>query len=82
MRWLTNGRESDKDEYIRSMSVGHDQPVVTGRPRSTRVYSVDELEKEGYIGFYRVGVCHCSLCEERRDRIRRDPLGEWRRMND
>lgn len=65
MRWLTNGHKTEEDKLIQSMSVGHDQPVITGRPKAG-IFSVDELESQGWIGFYRVGECHCQLCEERR----------------
>ena len=80
MRWLTNGHKSEEAELIRSMSAGHDQPIVTGRPRSGK-YSIEELENTGLIGFYRVGECHCQLCEEQRAETRRDPLGAWRKWN-
>jgi len=83
MRWLTNGRRSDEERYIRDLMVGHHgkRSVIAGNPKPGK-YTVRELRSMGYRGYYEVEPCQCDHCKKMRRIAYYKPLEDWKAMNE
>ena len=56
MKWITNAHIEDSDRIIGRIKLKYhtDKKMITGRPKSTETYTIEELESLDMIGIYEV----------------------------